>query len=680
MKKKVILGSILITCLVASLLIFFLKKDNFFVKKNTPHFAEVALSNNSWSLNSFTDSYGNIFSNYGEYKPLRTSSWWKNVVVRNCDSLLFPIPYNLDISKKGFAIGVPEKVVSENAVILTKDTPFMFGKENTFDKCIVKNTTELTATISFQNNNGDSLEITGGKGLPFIFASSNNNLLRAFNKNFGVESFKGAKDKFLIKDSKTTLGVKFSSPVELSKNDSYFDFKSKKNLSASIFVIPNESIEQKLFEIIPVEAPKIETGFDIKDSFVHQFFKFPKKYPFVLLPHQFDNLSDKKLIVDSYSLNSLRGNLKLVYTNNVLLKYPLLKPEIFPQVSLSESEKALLAEYFAEDMKTVDKNVFENDAGVYWRGKILGKYANFLYIAKLLNDEESFKKVFAIMESEISDWVNYSGEEDSKYFSYDMSAGGLLSSRPEYGHEDYNDHHFHYGYWIYALTTMAHYNPEIKDKYSIFVEYLMRDAASFDYNDPSFPYLRHFDLYEGHSMASGLNYFGDGNNQESSSEAINFWYASYLWSHEILNPDMENAYLFGYNLEALVTNTYYFNTKNDSSIFPEGYKHVIASILWEGKYDFATFFSADPNAVHGIQVLPVNFGSIYLKHGDFAAKNIESQKNETKGDLSLWKDTTALYMLINKNKEGDNLLSEAKEFDSGSSKSWSYIMKIYYSK
>ena len=52
---------------------------------------------------------------------------------------------------------------------------------------------------------------------------------------------------------------------------------------------------------------------------------------------------------------------------------------------------------------------------------------------------------------------------------------------------------------------------------------LIRDIASPDRDDPLFPFLRTFDPYAGHSWASGTALFGSGNNQESSSEAMNAW-------------------------------------------------------------------------------------------------------------------------------------------------------------
>lgn len=76
-----------------------------------------------------------------------------------------------------------------------------------------------------------------------------------------------------------------------------------------------------------------------------------------------------------------------------------------------------------------------------------------------------------------------------------------------------------------------------------------RDGKGYNANSPTkYPFLRNFDIYEGHSWASGVsNYEYDengelvdkkgglsgGNNQESSSEAINAWASLILWGEAV---------------------------------------------------------------------------------------------------------------------------------------------------
>jgi Glycosyl hydrolase family 81 C-terminal domain len=61
------------------------------------------------------------------------------------------------------------------------------------------------------------------------------------------------------------------------------------------------------------------------------------------------------------------------------------------------------------------------------------------------------------------------------------------------------------------------------------IDLLVRDIATGARDDAKFPFVRHFDVYAGHSWATGRQQYVDGANAESSSEAIAAWAAVLLW-------------------------------------------------------------------------------------------------------------------------------------------------------
>jgi endoglucanase Acf2 len=101
----------------------------------------------------------------------------------------------------------------------------------------------------------------------------------------------------------------------------------------------------------------------------------------------------------------------------------------------------------------------------------------------------------------------------------------------------YNDHHFHYGYHIYAAAVVAHFDPKWGRKYWEQVLLLVRDIANPSKEDSAFPLFRHKDWYQGSSWASGvpLPPFLNGKNQESSSEAIAAYEAVALYGGEMVS-------------------------------------------------------------------------------------------------------------------------------------------------
>jgi endoglucanase Acf2 len=141
------------------------------------------------------------------------------------------------------------------------------------------------------------------------------------------------------------------------------------------------------------------------------------------------------------------------------------------------------------------------------------------------------------------------------------------------------------------------------------VNAMVADVANSDRSLDRYPYLRNFDVYEGHSWADGFAKFADGNDEESSSEAINAWYAVYLWSLAVGDSRLGVTGLYMYTTEIQSVKQHWFGT---NGLYGAPYQHRIASLVWGGKVDFATWFSKNPNAIYGIQLLPITPGSAYL--------------------------------------------------------------------
>lgn len=152
------------------------------------------------------------------------------------------------------------------------------------------------------------------------------------------------------------------------------------------------------------------------------------------------------------------------------------------------------------------------------------------------------RKAYALLEKYLTMWLV--GDENDKRLVYDAQLGGILSKEGledinrDFGNARYNDHHFHYGYVLYASAILGRANPKFISQYGPFVDALFYDVAnnSADARQNNvgkeifFPLARHKSWFDGHSFASGLFPFANGKSQESSSEAINCYFGAYLWA------------------------------------------------------------------------------------------------------------------------------------------------------
>ena len=74
---------------------------------------------------------------------------------------------------------------------------------------------------------------------------------------------------------------------------------------------------------------------------------------------------------------------------------------------------------------------------------------------------------------------------------------------------------------------------------TLWVNTLVRDAASPLEDDPQFPFSRAFDWYHGHSFAKGLFESADSKDEESTSEDAFFAYAIKMWGKVTGDESME---------------------------------------------------------------------------------------------------------------------------------------------
>jgi len=73
---------------------------------------------------------------------------------------------------------------------------------------------------------------------------------------------------------------------------------------------------------------------------------------------------------------------------------------------------------------------------------------------------------------------------------------------------------------------------------------------------------------------------------------------------------MRAAGAMGYAMEAAATREYWFNEYG--GVWPPVYSRSVVGILWDNGQEFQTYFGTVPIYMHGIQMLPLSPGSMYL--------------------------------------------------------------------
>ena len=344
-----------------------------------------------------------------------------------------------------------------------------------------------------------------------------------------------------------------------------------------------------------------------------------------LMPLHWKNTTQ---VLGPYKTRSARGVTRFAATSNVQYQLPFigvlpLLPATFAPAEENQL-RALVTQFVNQGPATWNPR-----RDTYWSGKAYGKVAEVAAIARSIGMLGEADTLVNWLKSELGDWLtaNNTGVQDiTKYFAYDRDWSTLLGVEESFGsHQQLNDHHFHYGYFIRAAAEVCRVDASWcrADAFGPMVEMLIRDFAA-GRDDPMFPYLRNFDPANGFSWASGHANFALGNNNESTSEAANAYGAIILYGLITNNQTLVDR---GVYLHASTTAAYweYWNNIDayrgrpaDFNNFPSGYNRLATSIIWGAGADFATWFSGATAHILGIQGLPLNPLVLHIgQHADY---------------------------------------------------------------
>ncbi|KAJ1624769.1 glycosyl hydrolase family 81-domain-containing protein, partial [Pavlovales sp. CCMP2436] len=170
----------------------------------------------------------------------------------------------------------------------------------------------------------------------------------------------------------------------------------------------------------------------------------------------------------------------------------------------------------------------------------------------------------------------------------------------DFGNGFYNDHHFHWGYHVYASAVAAKFSPGWAHKHRERLLLPARDIAN-PVNDGSFPAARHKDWHV----------------FESSSEAVNGYYGVALLGEALGDRALAQMGSVLLATEVHAAKTYY-HVPTGSDIYPQAMQqnHMIG-ILWQNLAQYQTWFGPAAYLVHSIQMIPIVPVSEWLLPAEF---------------------------------------------------------------
>ncbi len=263
-----------------------------------------------------------------------------------------------------------------------------------------------------------------------------------------------------------------------------------------------------------------------------------------------------------------------------------------------------------------DTGTFGSDT--YWGGKGLTQMALYMMMAREMGKKELFEQCRKRLKEVMVNWLTYTPGEKNYFFARYDRWGALVGYSTSFDSDTFNDHHFHYGYFTLAGALLALVDDDFRDNYGQMLRQVAKDYANWQHEDTQYPFFRTFDPWAGHSFAGGMG-DGNGNGQESSSEAMQSWGGLYLLGVALGDDEMRDAGIFGWLSEARGTAEYWFDRHRDNIDYTK-YKHPYNSNLTCHGVGYWTYFGYQNLYMQGIQWMPTSTALDYLSEDKTFAK------------------------------------------------------------
>ncbi|WCJ25426.1 glycosyl hydrolase family 81 protein [Euphorbia peplus] len=550
--------------------------------------------------------------------PLPTNSFFQNFTLKNGDQPEYIHPYLVKSSNSSLSISYPSRFHNASFLyqVFTSDLTISSSNQSNPPKShVISSYSDLGVILDFPSSN---LSFFLVRGSPFLTCSVNDTTAISISTIHAILSV----------SSNSSL-TKFT--VKLNNGQTWLIYSSSPiNLCHSISSITSDGFCGMIrVAVLPESDPSYEAILDRfsacyavsgEASFATPFcveYKWEKKGwgDLLMLAHPLhvQLLSGQNVeILDGFKYKSIDGDLVGVVGDSWMLKSDPVSVTWHSIKGVKEDSCAEIVSALCKDVEGLNSSAITTSSS-YFYGKLVARAARLALIAEEVGYLDVIPTIRKYLKDTIEPWLN--GSFNGNGFMYDDKWGGIVTkqgstdSGADFGFGVYNDHHYHLGYFLYAIAVLVKIDPLWGRRYKPQAYTLMADFMNLSRRSKSnYPRLRCFDLYKLHSWAGGLTEFGDGRNQESTSEAVNAYYSAALMG---LAYGDTHLVAIGSTLTAMeihAAQTWWHVRENDKLYESEfTMENRVVGVLWANKRDSGLWF-APPEWKEcrlGIQLLPL---------------------------------------------------------------------------
>ncbi|XP_012575351.1 glucan endo-1,3-beta-D-glucosidase-like isoform X2 [Cicer arietinum] len=564
----------------------------------------------------------NFFSPNLLSTPLPTNSFFQNFVLKNGDQPEYIHPYLIKSSNSSLSLSYPSRFLNSSFTyqVFNPDLTISTSEKiEPFSNLNHKITSfnDLSVTLDIPSSN---LRFFLVKGSPFLTFSVTQSTPLSITTIHAILSFSSndslTKHTFQFNNGQIWI-LYASSPINLYCTVSEIVSDAFCGV-IRIALLPDsdlkhENVLDRFSSCYPLCGDAVfTTPFCVE-------YKFEKKGSgdLLLLAHPLhvkllSNSENDVTFLNDFKYKSIDGDLVGVVGDSWILKTDPVSVTWHSSKGVKEESRDEIVSALLKDVEGLNSSAITTTSS-YFYGKLIARAARLALIAEEVCFVDVIPKVRKYLKETIEPWLN--GTFNGNGFLYDGKWGGIITKQgsndtgADFGFGIYNDHHYHLGYFLYGIAVLAKIDPIWGRKYKPQAYSLMADFMTLSRNSNSnYTRLRCFDLFKLHSWAGGLTEFGDGRNQESTSEAVNAYYSAALMG---LAYGDTHLVAVGSTLTSLETRAahMWWHVKGGDNVYDEEFakENKVVGVLWSNKRDSGLWFapSAWRECRLGIQLLPL---------------------------------------------------------------------------
>jgi endo-1,3(4)-beta-glucanase len=541
-----------------------------------------------------------------------TNRWFSGLVFGDQPQPVFPLPLSFALTADGFSFGLPKPVASAKAVVgpylaaVTVGAGARSARVSAYDA--------VTVTIELLDASGGVIgRVVIAEGSPFVSFTAVRDTDLALAVPFAAAGSGAPAGSALATATVDSTqyavvapdGAIASGGVLLGAGQSATWYAVPDGADASV------SAALATAAVDPVVGSEVTYGVDATVARTTIGYRTAKGgvTAYVTMPHQRAGNQPARSGCGLATYPSVYGALELCTGSTLTSWAPVVAAKGALDLSkVPQDRRDIIRTQLAADVASTP--AFPSDT--YFGGKALYRAATLVALGHSLGADDVVAPLREKVVAALREWAQPDGctQRQARCFVYDATARGVIGLTPSFGSDEFNDHHFHYGYFLAAAGILAADDTALAADLAPVMNLLAQDVAAAS-PSPQLPQLRVFDVYAGHSWASGTAPFADGNNQESTSEAVNAWNGLGLWAKASGQDALGVEATWLASTEAASARAYWTNPDLSELVY-QGFGHKIFALAWGGKRDYATWFSGEPSAMLGIELIPMNPAAGYL--------------------------------------------------------------------